>query len=256
VTPTITLLTDFGLKDPFVGQMKGVLLRFCPAATLVDLTHQVPAFGVKVGAFYLGKSWKFFPDGTIHIAVVDPGVGTDRKALVLYREGHFFVGPDNGLFSEVMEGAKAFSIHAQKVVTSSISNTFHGRDLFAPVAGMLASGRNHHDFCEEIPMDSLVTCPLSHSIELGSDEIIGEVLFVDHFGNLVTNIEAESLASTSKLHFKGKALPMVRTYAEAKLDYPCFLVNSFGMLEIALPMGSAADFLSGKVGDEARLRVS
>ena len=105
-------------------------------------------------------------------------------------------------------------------------------------------------------MDSLVTCPLSHSIELGSDEIVGEVLFVDHFGNLVTNIEAESLASTSKLHFKGKALPMVRPYAEAKLDYPCFLVNSFGMLEIALPMGSAADFLSGKVGDEARLRVS
>ena len=256
MTPTITLLTDFGLKDPFVGQMKGVLLKFCPAATLVDLTHQVPLFGVKVGAFFLGKSWKCFPDGTIHLAVVDPGVGTDRKALVLYREGHFFVGPDNGLFSEVMEGAKAFYIHAQKVVTSSISNTFHGRDLFAPVAGMLASGRNYHDFCEEIPIDSLVTCALSHSIELKSDEIIGEVLFVDHFGNLVTNIQAESLPSSSQLHFKGTVLPMVQTYAEAKPVCPCFLVNSFGILEIALPMGSAADFLSGEAGDEARLRVS
>ena len=105
-------------------------------------------------------------------------------------------------------------------------------------------------------MDSLVTCPLSHSFELGSNEIIGEVLFVDHFGNLVTNLEAESLPSTYKLHFKDEVLPMVRTYAEAKPGCLCCLVNSFGMLEITLPMGSAADFLSGEAGDEARLRVS
>lgn len=231
-------------------------MRLCPTATLVDLSHQVPVFGVKTGAFYLGKSWKYFPDGTIHLAVVDPGVGTNRRALVLHRQGHFFVGPDNGLFSGIMERAEAFSIRTQDVVSSPISNTFHGRDLFAPVAGMLARGRSHHDFCEEIPMDSLVTCPLSHSIELGSDESLGEVLFVDHFGNLVTNIEANSLPSTSKLFFKGEELPMVRTYAEAKPGCPCFLVNSFGMLEIALPMGSAADFLSGEAGDEARLSVS
>ncbi|SVC53626.1 uncharacterized protein METZ01_LOCUS306480, partial [marine metagenome] len=249
VIPIVTLLTDFGLRDPYVGQMKGVLLSHCPSARIVDLTHNVPAQDVGVGAFFLKKSWQYFPEGTIHLPVVDPGVGTERAVVVLRRDGHLFLGPDNGLLSGVAEGAEVFRIRDDVEISSSLSNTFHGRDLFAPVVGMLANGKPPEELGEKMSAEDLVVCPL-HESKIGArGEIIGEVLFADHFGNLVTNLEVKTLSSAAKVFLKGMAIPLVRTYGEGESGKLCGLVNSFGVIEVAVPMGSAADFLGAKRGD-------
>ena len=247
--PIFTLLTDFGLRDPYVGQMKGVLLSHCPFARIVDLTHNVPAQDIGVGAFFLKKSWRYFPEGTIHLAVVDPGVGTERAVVVLRRDEHLFLGPDNGLLSGVAEGGEVFRIRDDVEISSSLSNTFHGRDLFAPVAGMLANGKPPEELGEPMLAEDLVVCPLHEPTTGENEEIVGEVLFADHFGNLVTNLEVETLPAASKIFFKGSEVPLVRTYGEGESGKQCALVNSFGVIELAVPMGSAADILEAKRGD-------
>ncbi|SVD53732.1 uncharacterized protein METZ01_LOCUS406586, partial [marine metagenome] len=141
VNPIFSLLPDFGLRDPYVGQMKGILLSRCPSARVIDLTHEVPPQSVAVGAFFLQKSWRFLPAGTVHLAVVDPGVGTGRGVVALQREEHLFLGPDNGLLSGVASGGMVFRLHTEMEDLPERSDTFHGRDLFAPLAADLANGR-------------------------------------------------------------------------------------------------------------------
>ena len=252
--PIFTLLTDFGLRDPYVGQMKGVLLSRCPSARIVDLTHNVPAQDVGVGAFFLKKSWGYFPDRTIHLAVVDPGVGTERAVVVLRRDGHLFLGPDNGLLSGVAEGAEVFRIRDVVEISSSLSNTFHGRDLFALIVAMLANGKPLEELGDEMSAEDLVVCPLHESKTGEKGEITGEVLFADHFGNLVTNLEVETLSSAAKVFLKGMGMPLVRAYGEGESGKLCALVNSFGVIELAVPMGSAADILGAKRGDVVTIK--
>ena len=256
MTPIITLLTDFGLTDPYVGQMKGVLLTHCPSVRIVDLSHGIPVHDIGVGAFYLKKSWCFFPEGTIHLAVVDPDVGMERDLVVLCCSGHFFLGPDNGLLSSLCEECEVYRLRCDDVIAAPSSNTFHGRDFLAPIAGSMVNGKSPEDLGEKISVGDLVSCPLLESINVVNGEIVGEVLFSDGFGNLVTNLEVETPSSESKLFFKDREVPIVRTYGEGESGKPCGLVNSFGVFEVAVPMGSASNLLGAKSGDLVTLRGS
>src|SRR5262245_58464684 len=189
----VTLTTDFGLRDPFVGIMKGVILGICREATLIDLTHEIAPFDIREAAVALESAWRFFPIGTIHLAVVDPGVGGGRRALALEAGGHYFVGPDNGLFSFALmrDNWSAVSIEAPVYRRSEVSRTFHGRDIFAPAAGQLATG---------VLLDHLgprITDPIQFRLprcRRTGDEIVGEVLGTDRFGNLLTSVAADMLS--------------------------------------------------------------
>jgi hypothetical protein len=255
--PIVTLLSDFGSEDGYVASMKGVILSRCPGACLVDVTHQVPPFDIRSGSYVLKTILDAFPPDTIHVAVVDPGVGTARKALAVKLEcGSILVGPDNGLLSWVlaMEARwEARSLENPDTWRSALSQTFHGRDLFAPVAAHLALG---------FPFDQLgPRC----SPEMGSwlragrrdGKLLGEVVHVDHFGNLITNITEEDLGGTDKLaawvvELCGTAaLPGIAgTYGDVPPGAPTAVMGSSGHLEIAVNQGHAARILSAGTGTE------
>ena len=216
--PIITLLSDFGLEDTYVASMKGVILGICPEARLVDVSHLVPPQDVCTGAFLLASVYKDFPPETIHLAVVDPEVGTDRRGLVIKADRHLFVGPDNGLFSWILREAaawEAYSLERPDFWRPRSSKTFHGRDIFAPVAAHLGRGTPAQAFGPPcIPRPAAWTDPIETE-----HEILGMIIHIDHFGNAVTNITAEALdrlAQRSRLAVRiaGMTLsPIVATYA-------------------------------------------
>ncbi len=268
--PVITLLTDFGLADAYVGAMKGVVLAANPQATLVDLTHDVPPQDVLQGAFLLGTAWHYFPAGTIHVAVVDPGVGTERRALLLEAHGHLFLAPDNGLLTFILpsqdadtplhqpyraglpQGFRAYTLTNSRYWRHPVSATFHGRDIFAPVAAHLSQGLAPKDAGD--PMDSLIRLAIPVPI-WRDDRLAGHVLHVDRFGNVVTTLLEAALAGWESLVLEvgGTTVRgLVHTYAEA--DGLAALIGSHGYLEIAMSNGSAAQVLGVKVGDEVRVR--
>ncbi len=259
VAPIITLTSDFGLRDPFVGIMKGVILRICPEARLVDLTHEVEPQDVLEGALSLESAWRFFPPGTIHLAVVDPGVGGARRALGLHAEGHYFVGPDNGLFTfALVEGAwSAVSLEAAAYRLPEVSQTFHGRDIFAPAAAHLASG---------LPLDRLgpsITDPARLTLpgcRIDGDEVVGEVIRSDRFGNLLTSVTGErarELAARGPLAVEvgGRDLgPLAGCYEAGPPGVPTPIIGSTGRLEIFVRNGNARDHLGAAPGARVRLR--
>jgi S-adenosylmethionine hydrolase len=244
----ITLLTDFGLSDPFVGVMKGVILSRFPNARVVDLCHGIRPQAIAEGAFWLERCHGWFPQGTVHVAVVDPGVGSARRVLAASISGHYFLLPDNGLLAESLterHGARVLEVDLSKLGIVPASATFHGRDVFAPVAGGLASGARHFEALgvPTRPLPSLL--PLPRRTPYGA---AGEVLCVDHFGNLITNLD-EALARQTgarELRIAGQSIPWLRTYADAAPGALLALINAFGVLEIAARDGSA----------ESRLNVS
>ncbi len=264
----ITLLTDFGDADAYVGAMKGVVLGINPNARLVDLTHQVRPQDILEGAFVLGTAWRFFPKGTIHVAVVDPGVGTGRRALLVEGEGHWFIAPDNGLLSFVLPGDSSTNLPAFAPYTTllpssflayalnnplywlpNVSATFHGRDVFAPVAAHLSLGVLPSDGGE--PVDSIMRLHIPTPRKEGK-RLLGCVLHVDRFGNIVTNVPTETLAAMGRdvtVEIGGRRIRgLTQTYSdEAGL---VALVGSHGYMEIALAKGDAARELGAKVGDE------
>ncbi len=249
--PIITLLTDFGTKDPFVGVMKGVLLSICPGAQLVDLSHEVPPQSVLAAAFLLKTSIGYFPKGTVHLAVVDPGVGSARKAVALKSRGHFFVGPDNGLLSAALKDRgieRVVELTQRKYQLPNPSSTFHGRDIFASVAAHLAKG---------IPLARLGTkqnnwiwreIPKAYKTHQGW---VGQVLWVDHFGNLVTNLERKHIPKIFRLKI-GKTvivnLSLATHYAQVKKGTVIALIGSSGNLEISINGGNAAQKLGASIG--------
>lgn len=266
----VTLLTDFGLSDAYVGAMKGVVLGINPQATLVDITHEVSPQNVLQGAFLLGTAWRHFPPGTIHVAVVDPGVGTERRALLLAGHGHLFLAPDNGLLTFVLpgdapgaapfqpfrarcpEGFCAYALTNPRYWRNPVSATFHGRDVFAPVAGHLSLGLAVTELGE--PVDTLVRLVIP-PLQQRDDYLVGHVLHIDQFGNVVTTVPETALASGGGVEVEAggtKIHGLARTYAEA--HGLAALVGSHGYLEIALTNGSAARMLGVKVGDEARVK--
>ena len=266
----ITLLTDFGHADAYAGVMKGVILGIDPSATVVDLTHDVPPQDIVQGAFLLGTAWQTFPADTIHVAVVDPGVGTDRRALLVQGGGHTFLAPDNGLLSFVLpgdegqgdsfqpytgpvpEGYTARALTNQRYWRHPVSATFHGRDIFAPVAAHLSAGVPVDDLGEEV--STLVRLAVAEP-RWDRDELIGRVVHIDRFGNVITNIP-EALTRGGQMltiELGGRTLQGLATTYGAGVGLVA-LIGSHGHLEIAVRDGNAAELLGIKVGDEVQVR--
>lgn len=230
----ITLLTDFGTADGYVGEVKGVLLSGAPDASIVDITHDIPAQDVDYARLVVARVWRRFPEGTIHVVVVDPGVGTSRAAIAIEADGRYLVGPDNGVLSPALlvAGARAFRLN----IPRTASATFHGRDVFAPTAAALANGANIDHLGEA--MASPVVRRTPEAVRLADGRIRGEIIAVDRFGNAITNILG---IRSGVLEVDGAALALKRTYAEVDPGEPVAVVGSSGFIEVAVRNGSAAE---------------
>ena len=248
--PVIALLTDFGLDDNFVGVMKGVIARYCPDANVIDISNSIPRHSVMHAALVLLGSYRHFPEGTIFTVVVDPGVGTDRKILVVRTERYTFIAPDNRCLSPVAResaGAKFYEVTYRPAVTPS--ETFCGRDVFAPVAGMLASGGAVEEIAREIPSIAQFDIPQAHSAVQGG--IAGIILYIDSFGNAMSNIPRDMVGGRVKVRAAGVEIEGVsKSYAENEPGSALAIFNSYDMLEIAVNRGSAAEKLGIKEGME------
>ena len=242
----ITLLTDFGVADSYVAEMKGVLLSRAPQATLIDISHAIAPGDVRAGQYVLSRTWHQFPRGTVHIAVVDPGVGTERRALAAESGGHFFLAPDNGLLSFLPGDTRFVSLPVRR----EAAPTFHGRDLFAPAAAVLATGE---------PLGTLgtavihpVRAPLPVSRREGT-ATVGAVIYVDHFGTLISNIPAAAVGADARVRVGGSDVgPVRRTFADVPRGALVAFVGSGGTVEIAVRDGRAADVLGASIGTEVR----
>ena len=255
---TITLTTDFGDRDPYVGIMKGVILGIAPAAQIVDLTHQIPPQDIAEAAYSLQSAWPYFPAGTIHVAVVDPGVGSDRRPLLVTTDRNRFVGPDNGLFSFALElpGAQAWALDQPQYWRPDVSRTFHGRDIFAPVAAHLAAGIPPAALAAPISDPVRASAPLAE--RRGNGEIAGCVIHVDRFGNLITNVPGEWLAGPAwACEVAGQTVHgLAPAYAAAPVGALLLLIGSGGAVEIAARDGNAAARLDARRGTRVRLWTS
>jgi hypothetical protein len=258
--PIITLTTDFGEGSPYVAQMKGVILSLNPEATLVDITHAIGPQDVKQGARVLDDVTDRFPPGTIHVAVVDPGVGTDRRIIAARIDEQVYVAPDNGLLSLVAHRSppqQCVEIVNRKYWLAEVSNTFHGRDIMAPVAASLSLGVGLPELGPPIRELNKLTWP---EIEIDEKLIKGSVVSFDSFGNLITDITAQMLAAVpdrSQLRIecgRHTVYGMVRTYAELPAKSQVALIGSSGFLELAVVNGNAVQALEVGVGEEVRVR--
>lgn len=229
----ITLLTDFGTADGYVGEMKGVLLSGAPEATLVDITHEIAAQDVESARLTLARVWRRFPPGTIHLVVVDPGVGTERAALAVASDERFLVGPDNGVLSPALliAGCRVVALD----MPSNASATFHGRDVFAPAAARLASGAAIETLGSPVAQPRVRRTPEPR--RTGDGALLGEVIAIDRFGNAITNLVG---LRTGTVEAVGLSLPLRRTYAEAPVGAPVAIVGSSGLIELAVRDGNAA----------------
>ena len=249
----LTLSSDFGGLGPYEGQMRGAALSAAPGVRVVDLWHGAPAQGIPAAAFLFPRLWRTFPEGTVHVCVVDPGVGTERAALAVAWEGYILVGPDNGLFTDALAGGgEARLLDPEKHGLPELSATFHGRDLFAPAGARLATGAVSW---EELapPVREPVRLDLPGFEKEAGGELRGRILWADSFGNLVTSIPGEALAGgTGAVEIAGRRIPLLRTYGEAEPGGLLALVGSFGLLEVARRDGSAGDLLETGEGGEVR----
>lgn len=255
----VTLTTDFGLKDPYAAAMKAAILGISREVSIIDITHDVEQFNVREGAFILGSAAPYFPEGTVHIAVIDPGVGTNRRPIAIETKHSFFVGPDNGLLilpAEAQGIKHIFEITSRRLMLSHVSGTFHGRDIFAPSAAHLANGMDIEEFGPKI---TDVFRPEFSKITKEKNLLIGEVLHVDGFGNVITNIHSDDILEFIKnevlfeLLNQKVSLRIHRAYAEVKPHQPLALIGSHEYLEIALNQGSAAAKFGLKAGDKITL---
>jgi S-adenosyl-L-methionine hydrolase (adenosine-forming) len=255
----ITLTTDFGTTDLYVGVMKGVILNIHPTAQIVDITHAVPPQDIYAAAFLLETAYRYFPAGTAHVVVVDPGVGSSRRAIICQADTAYFVCPDNGVLSHLL--THQVSYHAVVVENEDyclpqISNTFHGRDIFSPVAAHLSRGVALENFGQAI--DDIVRFPIQ-TPKITEHEIVGHVVWSDRFGNLITNISHEILESfdtQSRFVIKAGRVEinrLNRSYAESEVGEFLAIIGSFGRLEISVNRGDAARSLGLKRGDLVRV---
>lgn len=255
MTPIVTLTTDFGLRDSYVGAMKGVILSRCPGAQIVDLTHEVPPQQIRIGALRLASAAAYFPPGTVHLAVVDPGVGSQRRAIAIEADGHRFVGPDNGVLTlaapPARAGWRAAEITNRAYMLPVVSQTFHGRDVFAPAAAHLASGGALEDLGPPLldPVELHLPAPVRRGRRLR-----GVILDVDRFGNLVTNIRGEQLndGEVERVCVGGAVILGLSHWYDPSRELVA-IVGSDGRLEIAAPGGSAAARLG--LGPDAPVEI-
>ncbi|NES94314.1 MAG: SAM-dependent chlorinase/fluorinase [Desertifilum sp. SIO1I2] len=243
-TPKImTLLSDFGTTDPYVGVMKGAIARINPSVTVIDLTHDLPPQNLQAARFCLLSSYAYFPQGTVHVAVVDPGVGSSRRAIALQLPGAFLIGPDNGLFSGIL--AQEPILAAVELTnprywrTPDVSQTFHGRDIFAPAGAHLASGVPMAELGRAIAPETLVQLPLA-DYRQEPDRIQGTLQYIDRFGNLITNIPGDLVSGKSWfVKLADQKIQGDRTYASSPVGSAIALVGSHGYIEIAVNQGNA-----------------
>jgi S-adenosylmethionine hydrolase len=274
MSPVITLTTDFGYDDPYVAAVKGAILNINPQATIIDISHTIRPQDILQAAFILDGAYRYFPKQTVHVAIVDPGVGSERRAVILKTPSAFFVAPDNGILSYIVDDL--FSIDGQSAVEQTqgltevvfkkgleaaaitdprfwrhpVSPTFHGRDIFAPVAAGLSLGISPFEFGEKI--NSLHLLPIAKPSLDPDGNVIGQVLHVDRFGNLITNIRSNNLRGKNiTIDVGGRRIQGMSDYY-AQGEGIMAVVGSSGYLEISLRDGSACDFLAVEVGDEVR----
>lgn len=237
----ITLLTDFGTRDGYVAAMRGVIAAIAPDATVDDASHDIAQGDITAGAFALERYWKLYPPGTVHVVVIDPGVGTARRALVADADGRVLVAPDNGVLTLVLDAAQSLTIREIResaVLRAERSSTFHGRDIFAPVAAHIAAGVEPD--AVRPPIDDPVRLALPSALRKG-DAWVGTILLEDRFGNLITNVDGDRLPADPVVLIDGRLpIPVRATYADAEPDTLLALVGSTGRLEIAVRDGSAA----------------
>jgi S-adenosylmethionine hydrolase len=257
--PIITLLTDFGTKDHYVASIKGVILSISPQCLLIDITHEVNPHDIREGAFLLANTYSYFPKGTIHLSVVDPGVGGTRKPILLVTQKYFFVGPDNGLFTFIAQRERVKQIVAlteQKYFLSKVSKTFHGRDLFAPVVAHLSLGTKPSAFGYK--MNAIKRLRFQKPI-IKEGKLLGGILHIDTFSNLISNIDEEKLFWFTKgqpfeIRVGSKTIRgLKKGYWEGKKGEPIALFGSSGFLEISLREGNAQKALKVKRGDPIQI---
>jgi len=246
---TISLITDFGLSDNFAGVMKGVILNINPDAKIVDICHEVKPQDIFEAAFLLKGSFRYFPSGTVHLVVVDPGVGSERSKILVKTKKYFFVGPDNGVLSLALKEEppiKIIEITNRKYFLRPVSDTFHGRDIFAPVAAYLSCGLDIDEFGNPIKSIQPLELP---KIKKTEKSLSGEIIYIDRFGNLVSNIDQDTFKNFTKnkkfkIYIKDKIIDKLsHSYTEEHPLKPLAIMDSFHYLEIALNSGSAKDYL-------------
>jgi len=250
----ITLLTDFGTRDGYVAAVRGVIATLAPTARVEDATHEVEPGDVRGAAWVLEAYWRRYPPGTVHLIVVDPGVGGERRALAAFAEERYFVAPDNGVLTRVLSAVPFRAVELAHPSEGEISNTFHGRDLFAPVAAGLALGRPLDAF--GAPIDEPVLLPL-HPPVRGEGVVRGIVEHVDRFGNLITNVPGEWCVGAESVRMGGREIGPLRTrYVDVEPGEALALVGSAGLVEIAVRDGSAAGALGAGRDDEIDIQLS
>ena len=258
--PILTLTTDFGLADHFAGTMKGVILGICPAAQIVDISHGVTPFEIAEGAYLIAQAWRYFPKKTVHVVVVDPGVGTSRRPILVEAGGQYFLGPDNGVLSMVYlhEKCKVRHVSNEKYFRHPVSQTFHGRDIFAPVGAHLAAG---------IPparigklMQDYLKPEFERPHRAGKRTWIGRILKIDRFGNIVTNFHVNDFGNLETRNFTLALGPqavtaLARNYAECGPGELFLILGSSGYYEVSLSQGSAAKMVKCEPGAAIELLV-
>ncbi len=256
----ITLTTDFGTSDHFVGTMKGVILGIAPWVRIVDITHEIPAFDLNEGAFAIAQAWRYFPKGSIHVVVVDPGVGSARRPILCEAEGQFFIAPDNGVLSMIYDSSrhKVRVLSNTKLFLKNVSKTFHGRDVFAPAAAHLAQGVAPAKFGKVIhdPVRNFLMKPA----RLSRHDWSGVVLKTDRFGNLITNFHIDEFPEVREKSIELRVgletvARLVRAYAESAAGELFVIVGSSGYLEVAVNQGSAAQRLGVGTGSPVELEI-
>lgn len=260
VNGIVTLTTDFGNRDPYAAIMKGTVLTANPQARIIDITHEIPAHDILNAAFTLVRMYRYFPEGTIHMAVVDPGVGGQRKNIAILTERYIFVGPDNGTFSLLLSRIKTLEIREIKnspFVLGKISSTFQGRDVFAPCAGHLSGGKPFTDVGPIVKRFKRLVYP---GIQREGNVLTGEVVSIDSFGNLITNISEHTFHSFAGNHkveiFFGveRFNKIMQHYSEVPRYSPLVLFGSSGFLEISMNEGNAASYFMTSVKTPVTIR--
>jgi S-adenosylmethionine hydrolase len=264
----ITLLTDFGLNDEYVGTMKGVILSVNPFATIIDITHNIDPHDIIQAAFTIKSSYKFFPKGTVHVVIVDPGVGGSRAIIAIEMAGHIFIAPDNGILTLLVEEGNIVEIirvDNKKFFLKSISQTFHGRDIFAPVSGHISSGTKINNIGTPINKNELVKLSIPEPEISNKGELVGAIVSIDHFGNLITNIDSNCLRNFCRPDAgkkpeirigNSKITDLSKSYEDNGSNSPLVIIGSRGYLEIAINCGSAKDYFKAKKGDTITVNLS
>ncbi len=256
----ITLTTDFGTKDPYAGIMKGTILTANPLARIIDITHEIPKHDIVNASFTIGQAYEYFPKGTVHVGVVDPEVGASRKNVAILTENYIFVGPDNGIFTIILSREKTLGILEIKnfpFVLNKISNTFHGRDVFSPCSAFLSAGKNFFDVGPEMKNLKHLKYP---KVTQTGNSLKGEVVAIDSFGNMITNISEHTLKSFAgkkkiEVSFAAERFTSImRHYNDVSIGSTLVIIGSSGYLEISMNGESAKDYFMTSVGSPVTVR--